>query len=143
MRSEAPRAASLKGKPLPDLAPFGLSPADCPAGQPLLALLLDAEQRPSRRALKMLADQAATLKEKRVAVVVLQAGDMADDAFAAWKQENPPPFPVGRLAGNMEKSRAAWGASALPWLILTDPSHRVTAEGFGIEELEAKLKAAD
>ncbi len=34
-----------------------------------------------------------------------------------------------------------WGAGALPWFIPTDPSDRVVAEGFALEELEAKLKA--
>jgi hypothetical protein len=29
----------------------------------------------------------------------------------------------------------------LPWLILTDKAHRVTAEGFPLEELDAKLAA--
>jgi len=45
------------------------------------------------------------------------------------------------LKGDAEKARAAWGASALPWLILTDKAHRVTAEGFPLEDLEAKLKS--
>ena len=39
------------------------------------------------------------------------------------------------------KARAAWGAGALPWLILTDKAHRVTAEGFTLEELDSKIKA--
>ena len=36
---------------MPDLAPLGMTPADAPADQALLAVLIDAEQRPSRRAL--------------------------------------------------------------------------------------------
>ena len=34
----------------------------------------------------------------------------------------------------------AWGARSLPWLILADKNHHVVAEGFPIEELDAKLK---
>ena len=132
--------ASLKGKPLPDLAPLGLGPTDAPPGQPLLALLIDAEQRPSRRALRLLAQQAPALKQKGLAIVVLQAGTMADDAFAAWKQEAALPFPIARLKDDADKTRVAWGATALPWPILTDKSHRVAAEGFALEELDAKLK---
>jgi hypothetical protein len=30
----------------------------------------------------------------------------------------------------------------LPWLILTDKAHSVTAEGFTLEELEGKIKDA-
>jgi uncharacterized GH25 family protein len=138
-RMESP-AARLKGKPLPDLAPLGLTPEQAPADQALLAMLIDAEQRPSRRALRLLGEQAAALKGKGVGVVVVQTGTMADDAFKAWKQEAALAFPVGCLKGDAEKARSAWGASALPWLILTDKAHRVTAEGFPLEELEAKLK---
>jgi hypothetical protein len=65
---------------------------------------------------------------------------MADDAFAAWKQEAALPFPVARFKDDPDKTRAAWGATALPWPILTDKSHRVAAEGFPLEELDAKLK---
>jgi protocatechuate 3,4-dioxygenase beta subunit len=140
MRRTAPRTASLKGGPLPDLASLGLTPADALADQALLAVLIDAEQRPSRRALRLLGEQAAALKEKGVAVVVVHMGSMADDAFKAWKQEAALSFPVGCLKGDAEKARASWGAGALPWLILTDKAHRVTAEGFDLDDLDAKLK---
>jgi protocatechuate 3,4-dioxygenase beta subunit len=140
VRTAEPRAASLRGKPLPDLAPLGLTPVDAPADQPLLAVVIDAEQRPSRRALRLLGEQAAALKEKGVAVVVVQTGTMAEDDFKAWKQEAALPFPVGCLKGDAEKARASWGAGALPWLILTDKARRVTADGFTLDELDAKLK---
>jgi len=137
----APQSASLKGKPLPDLAPLGLTPADAPADQPLLLVLFDAEQRPSRRALRLLGEQVGALKEKGVSVVVVHAGSMADEAFKAWKQEAAVTFPIGCLKGEDEKTRASWGAGALPWLILTDKAHRVTAEGFDLDELDAKVNA--
>ena len=44
------------------------------------------------------------------------------------------------MKGDAAKARAAWGAGALPWLILTDKAHKVTAEGFALEDLEGKLK---
>ena len=66
---------------------------------------------------------------------------ITNGAFKAWKQEAALPFPVGCLKGESEKARATWGAGALRWLILTDKAHRVTAEGFPLEELDAKLAA--
>jgi hypothetical protein len=102
--------------------------------------LIDAEQRPSRRALRLLGEQAAAFKEKGVSVILVHAGTMTEDALKAWKQEAAVVFPVGRLKGDTEKARAAWGATALPWLILTDKAHVVAAEGFPLEELDAKLK---
>jgi hypothetical protein len=141
MRIASPQITSLKGKPLPDLAPLGLTPTEIPADQPLLAVLIDAEQRPSRRAIRLLGEQASALKLKGLAVVVIHIGTMPDDAFKAWKQEAPLPFSVGCLKGESEKARATWGANALPWFILTDKTHRVMAEGFELDELDAKVKA--
>ena len=142
-RAPPPPPASLEGKPLPDLGTLGLTAAEAPANQRLLALLVDVEQRPSRRVLKRLTELADLLKENGVAVVVLQAGALEGDAFAAWKKENALPFPIGVLKGNRDQARAAWGAAALPWLILTDASRKVTDEGFAPGELEEKLSPAD
>jgi hypothetical protein len=139
-RRAAPLAARLKGQPLPDVASLGLTPEQAPADQPVLAVLIDAEQRPSRGALRLLGEQAAALKEKNIAVIVVHSGTMTEEAFKAWKQEAAVAFPVTCLKGDAEKARAAWGATALPWLILTDKAHRVAAEGFALEELDARIK---
>jgi hypothetical protein len=133
--------AILKGQLLPALSALGLAPADYPVGRPLLAVLIDCEQRPSRRAVAVLMEQSAALKRKGVAVVVLQAAKVDDEAFAAWKREAASPFPVGRFGGDPETARVAWGAPALPWLILTDGEHRVVAEGIPADEIGARLDA--
>jgi hypothetical protein len=39
-----------------------------------------------------------------------------------------------------EKSKWASAVPALPWLILTDAGHRVIAEGFALDELDAQIK---
>jgi hypothetical protein len=141
IRMSSPRTTSLKGRPLPDLAPLGLTQVDVPADRQILALVIDAEQRPSRRALRLLVEQASALKAKGIAVVVIHTGTMSEGAFRTWKQEAALPFAVGCLKGEPEKARATWGVTALPWLILTDKAHRVTAEGFDLDELDARLKA--
>jgi hypothetical protein len=132
----------LKGKPLPDLSSLGVTPADAPADQPLLVVLIDAEQRPSRRALRLLGEQAAAIKDKGIAVMVVQTGTMGEEGFKTWKQEAALPFPMVSLKGDAEKARASWGAAALPWLILTDKAHVVIAEGFTMEELDARIQDA-
>ena len=142
-RASAAPPTSLAGKPLPDLAPLGLTDDDAPANRRLLAVLVDAEERPSRRVLKRLADLSDTLNEKGVSVVVLQAGTMEGEALAAWKKEAALPFPIGLMKGNRDKTRAAWGAAALPWLILTDAHRKVTDEGFAPGELDEKLNPTD
>jgi hypothetical protein len=135
VRPSEPPAVDLTGKPLPDLASSGLASSDYPSGRPLLVILIDAEQRPSRRALALLAGQGAALKQKGIAVVVLQAAPMDDGAFRAWKKDAALPFPVGRFSGEIDKTRVAWGAVALPWIILADKSHRVAAQALQPEEV--------
>jgi len=52
------------------------------------------------------------------------------------------PFPVGMVQGDVEKSHFTWSMRSLPWLILTNRSHVVTAEGFGLDELNEKIKSS-
>jgi hypothetical protein len=140
---EPPKRPSLKGKPLPDLAAVELGGDAAPAGKPVLLCLFDIEQRPSRRLVKQLAEQHDGLKQKGIIVLGLQAAVTTADSFKEWKGANPVPFPVGRVAENADKTKWASEANSLPWLILTDGDRRVTAEGFALDELEAKLKSQD
>jgi hypothetical protein len=41
------------------------------------------------------------------------------------------------------KTRWATDSSSLPWLILVNQEGRVAAEGFALDELDAKLKALE
>jgi hypothetical protein len=74
-------------------------------------------------------------------VLGVQAAVTTAESFKEWKDANPVPFPVGRLAEKADKTKWASDVESLPWLILTDSERRVTAEGFALDELEAKLKA--
>jgi hypothetical protein len=47
---------------------------------------------------------------------------------------------VGMIEGEEEKVRFNWGVKSLPWLVLTDKKHIVRTEGFGIDELNVKIK---
>lgn len=137
----APRRPSLKGKPLPDLAAVELGGDATPAGKSVLLCLFDVEQRPSRRFVKQLAEQRDALQQKGVTVLGLQATVMTPESFKEWKDANPVPFPVGHLAEKADKTKWASDVESLPWLILVDGERRVTAEGFALDELDAKLKA--
>ncbi len=136
----APARASLKGKPLPDLTAVGLTADAVPAGKPALICLFDAEQRPSRHCVSQLVEQAGALKQQGVAVAVIQAALASDDAFKQWQEANTVPFPVGRVAAKNEQTKWATSVDSLPWLILVNAEHRVTAEGFTLDELDARLK---
>ena len=135
-----PRRATLKGSPLPDLATVNLASAAAPAGQPVLLCLFDAGQRPSRHVVHQLAEQAAALRQQGVTVLGVQAVVTSDDIFNEWKNGSPVSFPIGRVTEKSEKSKWASAVPALPWLILTDADHRVIAEGFALDELDAQIK---
>jgi protocatechuate 3,4-dioxygenase beta subunit len=141
VRAATPSRTALKGKALPDLAEVHLSGEACPAGKAALLCLFDLEQRPSRRALHALAEQYEALKQKDLTVLGLQATVTTAEAFKELKDSNPAPFPVGYVSEKSDKTRWASGVETLPWLILTDKEHRVVAEGFSLEELDAQLKA--
>ena len=137
---QTPHHASLKGSPLPDLATVNLTGSATPSGKPVLLCLFDVSQRPSRHVVHQLEEQATALRQQGVTVLGVQAAVASDETFNEWKNANPVSFPIGRVAEKSEKSKWATGVPALPWLILTDADHRVIAEGFAFDELDAQMK---
>jgi hypothetical protein len=138
---EASSAPSLVGKPLPELKPLGveLKAADV-NDKIVLVCFFDIDQRPSRRMVRELSKRAEDVKEKGVVVVAVQASKVDRKELDEWVKKYNIAFPVGMIEGDEKKTRFRWGAKALPWLILTDPEHVVTAEGFGLEELDNTIQ---
>jgi hypothetical protein len=85
---------------------------------------------------------AEKLATQNVAVVAVQASKMDEESLTDWRKEYSVSVPLGMIQGGQEKSRAAWGVRSLPWLILTDSEHTVIAEGFGLSDLDDKIKIA-
>lgn len=137
---QSPRHAALKGSPLPDLTAVNLAADAAPAGQPVLLCLFDAGQRPSRHVVQLLEQQGAALKQKNVSVLGIQSVAISDETFNAWKGAGTVSFPVGRVTEKNDKTKWTSGTSALPWLILADASHRVVAEGFSLDDLDAQIQ---
>jgi hypothetical protein len=140
-REAAPRR-SLEGQPLPELAAVGLDSSALPNGRLGLLCIVDAEQRLSRRVLRLLNDQAETLKQKGVALAIVQTAPLTEDAWADLKRSlNPEAVAIGRVSLRSPANRWVTEATPLPWLILVNLQGRVAAEGFTLDELEAKLEA--
>lgn len=132
---------SLTGKQLPDLKDFGIDLWSADAGNKMILVCFwDMNQRPSRNCLLQLSTRAQELKAKDVFVVAIQAAKVDQNTLGAWVTENNIPFPVGAIQGDEEKTHFAWGVRSLPWLILADAEHIVRAEGFGISELNQKIR---
>jgi hypothetical protein len=137
---QEPKRASLKGRPLPDLATVNLAGDTASAEKPVLLCLFDAGQRPSRHVVSQLNEQVAALRQKNLCVLGVQAAPTSDEAFNGWKSASPVSFPVGRVTGESEKSKWASSVTTMPWLILTDASHKVVAEGFSLDEVDDQLQ---
>jgi uncharacterized GH25 family protein len=136
-RYEPRKPASLVGKPLPDLAAYGVqTPADANS---VLVFVWDMQQRPSRHFVVELAKQKDILAAHNVAVVLLHAAAIEKEPLDKWLVENQIPFACGTITEDSENATFNLGVQGLPWLILTD-GEKVTAEGFMVDELEAKLK---
>jgi hypothetical protein len=135
---------SLVGKPLPDLReivfPAGLPNVD---NRPVLVCFFDMEQRPSRRGLAALAEQAESLRQKGIAVVAVHIRTSDDDSLARWADAQHIAFPVGTLKEDAAKTKFAWGVRSLPWLVLADARRIVRAEGFDVADLEGRIKGME
>ena len=128
------------GKPLPQLEGIKLKLSTEQAkNRAILLCFFDMKQRPSRYCIKQLAQKAAGLKEKGVTVAAVQTSQVTEKTLNEWIKKYNILFPLGAITADIEKTRFAWGVRSLPWLILTDKQHIVTAEGFAPAELDEKL----
>jgi hypothetical protein len=132
----------LLDKPLPELKDIKIDILTVDkSNKMMLICFFDMDQRPSRNCLLQLSKRAQELKAKDVVVVAIHASKIDEDKLDDWVKENDIPFPVGVVQGEEEKTRFTWGVRSLPWLILTNKQHIVTAEGFSITELDNKLNS--
>ena len=137
-RAPEPRIPeSLVGKPLPGLEDLGVT-IEC-EGKRVLVCFWSAEERPSRRCLRLLAEKAAELQGKGVAALAVHAAPIDEQALSEIKSRYQITFPVAVLGEDAQETRFKWGVESLPWLILANKDHVVQAEGFGIEEVDEKL----
>ncbi|MBN1359254.1 MAG: hypothetical protein JW993_01625 [Sedimentisphaerales bacterium] len=134
-------AAPLVSKPLPSLAGLGLDvTATDIDGRRVLVCFFDMEQRPARRCVLELAEQAKLLAEKGVAVLTVHEKGVDAAQLRAWADESGVTFPVGAIAGDPDIQKFTWAVRSLPWLILTDANHVVTAEGFSVAEIGEQIR---
>ena len=136
-----PRYKSLIGTKLPSFKSLMDDTVDpLIRDKATMICFFDMNQRPSRHCVTQLAEQAEQLKDRGVIILAVQASQTEQEALNQWVKKYNIPFLVGMFRGDEKKFRFAWGIKSLPWLILTDKKHVVTAEGFGVDELENKLE---
>ncbi|OHB57412.1 MAG: hypothetical protein A2Y07_04300 [Planctomycetes bacterium GWF2_50_10] len=121
---------SLKGKKLPefqgDIAGIDVNSI---AGKKLVLCFFDMNQRPSRFAVRELTRLKTEIEAKEAAVILVQAASAQKDVVENWIKEQNVPFGAGIIQGDAEKVKAKLGVKGLPWIIVTDSSKKVIAEG--------------
>ena len=132
-----------EGDPLPDLAPLGLGSDVASTNKRVLLCFFDCQQRPSRHLIRQVAGQHEALRQKGLRVLGVQATVIPSRSFQEWKGSNAFPFPVGQVAKQSQQTAWVTGIASLPWLVLTDGQRRIVAEGFALEEIDAKLKPVE
>jgi hypothetical protein len=132
---------SLLGKPLPSLESFGVRISETHDSSKLVVICFwDMNQRPSRNCILQLSKRVQELKAKDISIIAVRTSKIEINALDKWVSENNIVFPVGIIRNDDEKTRLNWGIKSLPWLILIDSKHIVIAEGFGLEELNDKIR---
>lgn len=131
---------SLLGKPLADVSSLGVdSTVNPPTNRSILLCFVDLNQRPSRHCLARIAADYERLGQQ-VAIVAADVSGMDEASLRRLSREEKIPFVIRSIGPDNKKMRQAWGIRSLPWLILADQDHIVRAEGFGLEELSARIK---
>lgn len=136
-----PNVSALVGKPLPNLTTLGFTSDAAPANRPLLLCLLDIQQRPSRRMARLLKERQEELHQQGVAIAVAQTAQASDEAWNDWREAYSFEYPLARLTSVSDASHWATSLGNLPWLILIDHKGIVSAEGFSLDELKAKIES--
>ncbi len=137
-------AVPLIGRTLPDFEGIKIdSSSNQTNDKMMLVCFFDMNQRPSRNYIVQLVRQAEFLREQGINLTAVQAVKADENALRQWVMENNIFFPVGMIQDDEECVRFDWAVCSLPWLILTDKEHIVQAEGFGLNELEDKIREAE
>jgi hypothetical protein len=84
---------------------------------------------------------ADELAGKGVAMVLVHAAAGDPLKLREWLATAKVTAVCGQVpAGQEQTALSAWGAVRLPWLVLADEKHAVRAEGFGLADLNERIK---
>jgi hypothetical protein len=134
------KPTSLVGKTLPSIAEFGVAlDPNIFKSKKLLVCFFDYQQQSNQNSIQALNKQAQSLLDKDIYLIFVQVESVTEQALAAWLTQNKIQPLVGASKIDLPALGRRWGVKSLPWLILTDKNHKVTAEGFVIGDLDKKI----
>ncbi len=134
------RYESLLDKALPDLSGLGVDSDKVETeNKAILLCFFDMQQRPSRHVVAQLSKKAEMLGSKGIVTVIVDVSGAGEDEFDRWVTKQKITYWTGAIRENWSEKRLKWGVRALPWLVLTNPDHQVSAEGFDLNQLDEKI----
>jgi hypothetical protein len=139
-----PHKTILVGRALPGWKTLGLNLDNRELeGKRVLVCFCDLNEFPSWYLVADLAGRFEQLKQKGIITVIVQAPKIASGTLKEWERKYhsmpwPLPFALNMVDEQVVRTRKEWGVRYLPWLILTDTEHVVTAEGFCLPVLLGK-----
>lgn len=112
-------------------------------GKRVLVCICDMNEMSSWYLVADLVDRHEKLKQKGIMTVVVQVPKLPAGTLKEWEKKGrtmpwPLPFNVNMADEAVVRARKEWGVRCLPWLVLTDSEHVVTAEGFHLPLLLGK-----
>lgn len=139
--------ASLVGKKLLDLDDLNiyLVKKDI-QGKRVLVCFWNIYHDKSRDCIRQLAARSEELARKNIVIVAAEFWPCNEKQFRRWLAKNNIKFPASILPDQWQQKPEQrtidrWGMqNRVPWLILTDSRHIVTAEGFYLKELDEKIE---
>jgi protocatechuate 3,4-dioxygenase beta subunit len=133
--------ASLVGKKLPDLTRFEAEGLAKPvSGRRTLICFFALSPPPAQECLKRLEAMAPDLHRDGVDLMCVEATARKAEALANWRRKQRISLPMATTEPEPVKVRQQWAVRSVPWLILTDSDGIVTAEGFDLDRLSARLR---
>ena len=125
------------GKPFPSLEMLNVAEKPI-GGKAFLFCVWDKDQRPSRRCLTELSERIEWLADQGVVARTLHLSPLDESEIAQMKEASPA-VPVSFSDKKEKTIHRVLGIRGLPWMLLTDRSHVVRAEGFDISELDIRI----
>jgi hypothetical protein len=107
-------------------------------GKRLLILFVDINQFPADIVGQNASEQFRKLQAKGVEVIGIQVNKCDAVKFDEWVQKVKCPFSF-YIAKNGDELRSKFGVNQVPWIILTDSNHVVSAEGVNGSDFEKEL----
>ena len=130
-------------KAVPDLRELELKikPAET-TDKKILLCFCDLGAPASQRAVLALNKLAGRIESQAVVPAVLHCSSTNPGIADTWVRTNDVRLPVGKLQDVVPEILRAWRVEKLPWLVLTDGGHVVTAEGFDVSQAGEKIREA-